>query len=116
MFIYKEISNEGVNGAYFAEELRWLRSKTVLKTVRIKLNSVGGDVIHAQVLFQLMTLRKRRYYWNIRERTSLLRLVILAYNEASNRYRKRLRAFNGSHGVSLKTKNVSENDLNSKPI
>jgi hypothetical protein len=24
MFIYKEISNEGVNGAYFAEELRWL--------------------------------------------------------------------------------------------
>jgi ATP-dependent protease ClpP protease subunit len=47
MFIYKEISNEGVNGAYFAEELRWLVENGA-KTVQIKLNSVGGDVIHAQ--------------------------------------------------------------------
>jgi hypothetical protein len=29
MFIYKEIQTKGVNGAYFAEELRWL-AKTVL--------------------------------------------------------------------------------------
>jgi hypothetical protein len=63
MFIYKEISNEGVNGAYFAEELRWLvenGAKTVLNEQTL---ISRYDVIHAQsIIPKLLTLRKRRYY------------------------------------------------------
>jgi hypothetical protein len=51
-----------------------------------------------------LTLRKRRYYWNIRERTIALRLVISFHSWSSNSAKiTRLMV----HGVSLKTKNVS---------
>jgi ClpP class serine protease len=80
MFIYKEISNEGVNGAYFAEELRWLVENGA-KTVQIKLNSVGGDVIHAQsIISEIIDAKKKTLLLkHTRTDLSLLR-ALLAYS------------------------------------
>jgi ATP-dependent protease ClpP protease subunit len=115
MFIYKEISNEGVNGAYFAEEMRWLAENGV-KTIKIKFNSVGGDVIHAQsIVSEIIDAPKKGVvvegYLNGLGASSAG--VIWLSIEAKNRFAKdyaRLMI----HGVSFKDdSNVSENDKNS---
>lgn len=115
MFIYKEISNEGVNGAYFAEEMRWLTEKGV-KTIKIKFNSVGGDVIHAQsIISEIIDAPKKGVtvegYLNGLGASSAG--VIWLAIEAKNRFAKdyaRLMV----HGVSFKDdSDVSENDKNS---
>lgn len=115
MFIYKEISNEGVNGAHFAEEMRWLAENGV-KTIQIKFNSVGGDVIHAQsVVSEIIDAPKKGVkiegYLNGLGASSAG--VIWLAIEEKNRFAKdyaRLMI----HGVSFKDdSNVSENDKNS---
>lgn len=50
MFIYDEISSEKVNGANFAYEMRYLIDYQGVKTIKVKINSVGGDVMHAQTI------------------------------------------------------------------
>ena len=115
MFIYKEISEVGVNGALFAEEMRWLVANGV-KTIEIKFNSVGGDVIHAQsIVSEIIDAPKKgvvvKGFLNGLGASSAG--VIWLAIEAENRFAKdyaRLMV----HGVSLKDeKNVSENDRNS---
>jgi ATP-dependent protease ClpP protease subunit len=49
MFIYDEISAEKVNGSSFAYEMRHLIDYGI-KTIKVKINSVGGDVMHAQTI------------------------------------------------------------------
>jgi ATP-dependent protease ClpP protease subunit len=115
MFVYKEISSEGVNGAHFADEMRWLASNGI-KTIEIKFNSVGGDVIHAQsIVSEIIDAPKKgvtvKGFLNGLGASSAG--VIWLSIEEKNRYAKdyaRLMV----HGVSLKDqKNVSENDRNS---
>ena len=115
MFVYKEISEVGVNGAHFAEEMRWLVANGV-KTIEIKLNSVGGDVIHAQsIISEIIDAPKKgvvvKGFLNGLGASSAG--VIWLAIEEKNRFAKdyaRLMV----HGVSLKDeKNVSENDRNS---
>ena len=50
MFIYDEISNEKVNGSSFAYEMRYLIDYEKVKKIKVKINSVGGDVMHAQTI------------------------------------------------------------------
>lgn len=54
MFIYDEISDAKVNGSSFAYELRHLVNYEGVKLVKIKVNSVGGDVMHAQTIVSEM--------------------------------------------------------------
>ena len=48
MFIYNDISDDKVNGEAFAFEMRYLRTYENVKGIRIKINSGGGWVNHAE--------------------------------------------------------------------
>lgn len=60
MFIYDEISNEKVNGSSFAYEMRYLINYEGVKTIKVKINSVGGDVMHAQTIISEMIDAKEK--------------------------------------------------------
>jgi ATP-dependent protease ClpP protease subunit len=51
MFIYDEIGDEGVNGKYFAYELAYLMDREDIDEVKVRINSVGGSVMHAFSIF-----------------------------------------------------------------
>jgi len=54
IFIYDEISSDKVNGASIAYEMRYLMDYENVKVIKIKINSVGGDVMHAQTVVSAM--------------------------------------------------------------
>lgn len=50
MYLYAEISDEKVNGASFAYEMRYLIDYENVRKIKVKINSVGGDVMHAETI------------------------------------------------------------------
>lgn len=54
MFIYDEISDEKVNGRHFAHELNYLLDYEGVD-VDVRINSIGGNVIHAFSIFSAIT-------------------------------------------------------------
>lgn len=51
MFIYDEIGDEGINGRFFAYELKYLADYEDLDEIKVRINSVGGSVMHAFSIF-----------------------------------------------------------------
>lgn len=54
MFIYDEISSDKVNGSVFAHEMRHLITYEGINHIKVKINSVGGDVMHAKTIISEM--------------------------------------------------------------
>jgi len=51
MFIYDEIGEKNINGLQFANELRYLCNLEEINEVKVRINSVGGSVLHAFSIF-----------------------------------------------------------------
>lgn len=114
MFIYDEIADDKVNGANFAIEMRYLIQYEGVGTVKIKINSVGGNVLHCQTIVSEMIDAQEKgviieTYGQGLMASSAAIIFLTAKKE--NRYCKdfgRLMV----HGVSpSEQKNLTENDL-----
>lgn len=65
MHLYDEISDEKVNGRHFASELNYLLDYENFKEIRVRINSVGGSVMHAFSIFSAIINANKRTGVNV---------------------------------------------------
>lgn len=61
MFIYDEVCDDKVNGLNFAYELRYLLQYENINEVKVRINSVGGSVIHGFSIISAIINAKKDY-------------------------------------------------------
>lgn len=91
MFIYDEISDDKISGSNFAYEMRYLIDYEKVKKIKIKINSVGGSVIHAQsIISEIIDAKEKGVCietYNVGLCASSAGVIWLSA-EAKNRYAK----------------------------
>ena len=60
MFIYDEISDEKINGRHFANELKHLIEVDNITDIDVRINSIGGGVMHAFSIFSAISEANKR--------------------------------------------------------
>lgn len=61
MFIYDEIGDDKVNGRHFAYELKYLLEYENFSEIKVRINSVGGNVMHAFSIFSAIVNANKDY-------------------------------------------------------
>ncbi len=115
MFVYDEICDEKINGSGFAYELRYLLQYEDITEVKVRVNSVGGSVIHGFSIISAIINAKKDYpkvNVNTYNDGVAASIAFCIWAVGKTRYMKDY-ARNMVHGVSLgdaDMSNLSEND------
>jgi len=111
IFVYDEIADDKINGQLFANEMQYLVDIEQIPEVRVRINSVGGSVVHAMSIFSVIrnvneTGRAVVNTYNDGLAASSAGFILLAGENVYSADYARLMI----HGVSTSKNDLSDND------